>query len=252
MVRWLADAALVLALAAAADAKALCFYGGQLYAKTTLAQEFRDSSVVVRGRVVSARAVDIPDPEQDWGTRYRIRVERVFKGHPPSRLTDFTERDSGGFYLDRGKDYLLFLNPVAGGEWARYEPGVLMVNYSCGQSRPWRAVSTNARRQLARSRTTANASTAWRPTLAQVTSLEAKLQLPAGARPIAEYARYYKGVVIQGRRLIEGYLLQGHGAPGIYLKPFADEIDDGGCSVITVYFDVSADRVAGVSCNGYA
>jgi hypothetical protein len=98
----------------------------------------------------------------------------------------------------------------------------------------------------------AEATQTWRPTLADVAAVEAKIELPKGAEPIAAYARYYSGVVVSGHRLVKGYYLRGFGRPGVYLKPYPDEIDDGGCSVVTVYFDLTADRTAGAFCNGYA
>ena len=93
----------------------------------------------------------------------------------------------------------------------------------------------------------------WQPTLADIATVEAKIELPKDAEPIAAYARYYSGVIVSGHRLVKGYYLQGIGGrPGVYLKPYADEIDDGGCSVVTVYFDLTAARTASAFCNGYA
>ena len=75
--------------------------------------------------------------------------------------------------------------------------------------------------------------------------------LPKGTQPLAAYARYYSGVIIQGHRLVEGYYLARLGGPpGIYLKPFDGGIADGGCDVVTVFFDPKAGRMAGAFCNG--
>jgi len=124
--------------------RALCIYHGELYATTTLAQEFRDSRWVVRARVLSA-ATHWSDESVSW-TLYRLQVLHRYKGAPPNRITLYTERNSGGFYLDRGAapdlggEYLLFLNPVAR---RRGNPpaarGATWVNYNCGRSRPWAA-----------------------------------------------------------------------------------------------------------------
>jgi hypothetical protein len=40
---------------------------------------------------------------------YRIARLKSFKGAPPAALTIRTERSSGGFYMDVGKTYLLFV-----------------------------------------------------------------------------------------------------------------------------------------------
>ncbi len=137
-----------LTLAPLSQAKALCIYNGELYAKTTMAQEFADSRWVVRARVVSetnswtdARI----DDEAPW-TTYRIEVLEAFKGDPPRTMTVFTWNDSGGFYLGpkNGEprnlyaEYLLFLNPTKRFTDAPPEAsGTAMVNYNCGQSKPW-------------------------------------------------------------------------------------------------------------------
>jgi len=133
-------------------ALAVCMYHGQLYAKPTLAQEFRDSDLVVRGEVVGSE--DVHDPE--LGVFYHVRVKQTFKGRPIAVLLDYSERDSGGFYLDAGTEYLLFLNPIDPGDavvylgqnWAKRAPGAMMVNYSCGQSRPWSEVPSKERKLL--------------------------------------------------------------------------------------------------------
>lgn len=131
-------------------ANALCFHDGKLYAKTTLAQEFRESRWVVRARVESAQGPN------EW-TAYRLKLLRSYKGKLPPHFKYFTTRDSGAFYLDRGAvpdiggEYLLFLTlPDPGGETigaARHATGI---NYSCGQSKPWREVSLSERNNLLR------------------------------------------------------------------------------------------------------
>jgi hypothetical protein len=68
----------------------------------------------------------------------------------------FTYRDSGGFYLDKGMNadlggiYLLFLDPLFHKESAP-DParGATEVNYACGQSKAWDAVSLADRKRLA-------------------------------------------------------------------------------------------------------
>lgn len=163
MRRWLGTGlvAAVLALAPISTARALCLYRGQLYVRTTLAEEFADAALVLRVRVASVRN-SWRDSEREtfagdpW-TLYGLQVVEVFKGAPPRPLTVFTGRNSGGFYLERqgaepaGEEYLLFLNPTptdpATPPAAR---GSMSVNYSCGQSRRWAEVNAVARAELAR------------------------------------------------------------------------------------------------------
>jgi len=96
-------------LGSSSSCYALCVYDSKLYAKTTLEQEFRDAGLVVRGEVLSNRDIDDPDT----GALYQIRIDQSSKGKPPRVLIYYSERDSGGFYLDTGTQYLLFLNPIS-------------------------------------------------------------------------------------------------------------------------------------------
>ena len=139
-------------------AKSLCIYNGVDNAKTTMRQEFHDSRWVVHVRVLSAhdRWLD----EGDSWTLYRLKVVHAYKGRLPATFTFFTDRDSGGFYMDRswvplpkghdvGGEYLLFLNPWPHhrGDPASSE-GATFVNYNCGQSRLWSKVDSASRRSL--------------------------------------------------------------------------------------------------------
>ena len=135
------------------SAHALCIYHGKMYAKTTVAQEFADSRWVVRVRVIAADD-HWSDKEDSWSL-YHLQVLTSFKGNPPARIAMFTYRDSGGFFLDKGLandlggEYLLFLDSVSHQDTA---PGIAKdateVNYSCGQSKSWNAVSTSERQEL--------------------------------------------------------------------------------------------------------
>src|ERR1700739_3256050 len=76
----------------ASSADALCFYDGKhftkakdgddfdrrLYAKTTLADEFADSVLWIRGTAVSSR--NVPPGADPEGTIYDIQVDQTFKG----------------------------------------------------------------------------------------------------------------------------------------------------------------------------
>ncbi|WP_439471161.1 hypothetical protein [Brevundimonas sp.] len=142
---WLIAATLSLTLVP--QAQAVCSYHGELYSRTTLQQEFADAPLVVRARLILALNGG-PMSEGDPWTVYQLETVSAFKGEPPRRVYVVTERNSGGFYMDRddgeadvGQDYLLFLQPAdAEGTWR--------VNYSCGQSRPWREVDAAAQETL--------------------------------------------------------------------------------------------------------
>ena len=104
------------------------------------------------------------------------------------------------------------------------------------------------------SHTPAIADSGWVPKPDQITKLEKKLVLPAGASPLSKYGRYYWGVTTQGRKFIYGSLQSlGSRKPGLVVTnhPPEDGVSDGGCGVIFVIYDPSRDAV-GVRCNGLA
>lgn len=89
-----------------------------------------------------------------------------------------------------------------------------------------------------------------------IRAIESRIEMPPGARPIEEYDRYYSGVRLSGREGVQGVLLlrrsfehvnRGDMAPvegmaNIY-RGDADSmplVADGGCSVVTLYFDLAA------------
>lgn len=136
--------ATIVLLAAATPASALCSYNGVNYAKTTIRQEAQDSKWVVEAELVSAEG-HWSDEDESW-TLYHVKILRSFKGQAPPRLDVFTYRNSGGFYLDKGTSpdlgakYLLFLSPPTQ-TLPRAARAALLVNYACGQSRPWAELS---------------------------------------------------------------------------------------------------------------
>ena len=145
--------ALALSALAAEPAQAFCEYRGKLYAKTTVAREFRDSKWVVKAKLEAAD-YHWANSGESW-TVYTVRVLTRYKGSPARFMRVFTYRDSGGFYLDKGTspdldtDYLLFLVPPTQ-ELPRGINRVAQVNYSCGQSRPWSEVPLADRQALER------------------------------------------------------------------------------------------------------
>jgi len=135
----------------AAPASALC-------SGAPLQQEFREADVVVRATLVGELNVWDDEPSKSfqaqWGNGapivlYRLKVVETFKGKPGSRIRFFEERNSGAFYLDVDKEYLLFLNrvrPYRGRPSAA--AGAMEVRYACGQSKPWKEVPVTTRRKL--------------------------------------------------------------------------------------------------------
>lgn len=147
-------------IASPPGAHALCIYNGVDSAKTTIPQEFQDSTWVIRAKVLAAE--DHWSDETDSWTTYELEVLHAYKGKPSKRLRFFTYRDSGGFYLDRpsvdlpaghdiGGEYLLFLDPLPVQRDApSAAKGAVFVNYSCGASSAWADVRPSDRRKLRR------------------------------------------------------------------------------------------------------
>ena len=133
---------------------ALCIYHGVDNAKTSIAREFRDSKWVVRAHVVSAD-YHWSDEDESWAL-YRLKVVKSYKGKLRTQFTFFTERNSGGFYLDGSggapdfnNDYLLFL---VSDDWSKagrpFAKDALRVNYNCGQSKVWNEVTASEAAEL--------------------------------------------------------------------------------------------------------
>ena len=153
LLRPLFVAVLAVAGLLAAPAQAFCSYKGQMYAETTLAQEFADSPLVVRATVISADQ-HWSDEDDSW-TIYHLKVSSAFKGGLRPRVDLFTFRNSGGFYLDKGAtpdlggEYLLFLDPGHDrADFPKAARGAMWVNYACGQSKAWEEVTPAERQQL--------------------------------------------------------------------------------------------------------
>ena len=134
-------------------ARAFCSYHGNMYAKTTIEQEFADSQWVVRAKVIAADN-HWSDEDESW-TIYRLQVLSTYKGKPRERIEMFTYQDSGGFYLDKGMsanlggEYLLFLDQISQRDTKPIAArGALEVNYPCGQSKEWKSVSEAERRRV--------------------------------------------------------------------------------------------------------
>lgn len=65
------------------------------------------ANVVVRGKVLSRTYVPHPGSDSNW-IRYKIAVQKTFKGHQRSFRSLYTSNDSGRLWLNVGKSYVLF------------------------------------------------------------------------------------------------------------------------------------------------
>ena len=107
----------------------------------------------------------------------------------------------------------------------------------------------------------------WAPDQETIAKLEASVQFPdwgpstqypGGHVPaVSEYARYYTGEAFDGRKMVFAELVSlGSGPeiePGIHLVGSVaafPQIADGGCSVVSLVYDVGEARVIGLRCNG--
>jgi hypothetical protein len=138
---------------------------------------------------------------------------------------------------------------------------VTLVATGCGQEKAADTPVATVNRAMAASggRNISVASDDQRRTVQRVTAseadaIEARIKMPDGApAPLSRYARYYNYASQDGHVLIQGYFVYGLGdRPGRYLNTEDPGIDDGGCSVITIYYDPQRQRVAGIFCNGVA
>ncbi|WGM37364.1 hypothetical protein [Caulobacter sp. NIBR1757] len=150
------------AVGGASQAQALCLYRGEFHGRSTITGEFRESSLVIKGTVIETHdipPVDVDHSELDSYAVARIRVDEVFKGQAGQEVFLISERNSGGFYVDAGVQYLLFLDPPVRADWSKgYEPAEVakvqslprprFINYNCGQSAPWVEVSAAKRKAL--------------------------------------------------------------------------------------------------------
>lgn len=92
---------------------AICFlitpaFGFCLQPHGSVACDFLNSDAVFTGRVISVRSVqwETDDATNDYD--YRLSVLQLFRGPHEKIIEVYTANDSGGYYLDVGKEYLIF------------------------------------------------------------------------------------------------------------------------------------------------
>lgn len=84
--------------------------------------------------------------------------------------------------------------------------------------------------------------------------IEALISLPAGASPLPLYERFYAWEARDdGVRKVFGTYVRG-GSPGRHWvnQNELPLVMDGGCDIVTLTYDVDADRIERVECNGEA
>jgi hypothetical protein len=92
--------------------------------------------------------------------------------------------------------------------------------------------------------------------MAQIEELESRLVMPDGASgPLRSYTRYYAGIFENGRKVIDGELVEAaetrRGLPGIKIVPdrkFPGDIFDAGCGVIWFTYDPQSHLFKDLGC----
>jgi len=84
-----------------------------LEGQPSVQHEYQGSYGVLIGHVVAERAVPESKDYLD-GTAYSVRVDEVLRGKLPDSIEVFSENTSGGFPMDHGSKYLLFLYQALG------------------------------------------------------------------------------------------------------------------------------------------
>jgi hypothetical protein len=93
--------------------------------------------------------------------------------------------------------------------------------------------------------------------MALVQRLERHIQMPAGARALARYDRYYALEREDGHIVVRGLLLQRDdrqpdGAATILPRSQWLMVSDGGCGVVELVWDAEAKQLPALTCNGVA
>jgi len=105
---------MLLVLAATSlDAMAVCFDENLVSGyHVPLAKEIKSAYAIVVGTVQGKkdRLEDSSDPDGITATIYSVRTTRVIRGKVPALIDIRSENDSGRFWMDLGKEYLLFLS----------------------------------------------------------------------------------------------------------------------------------------------
>jgi hypothetical protein len=89
----------------------------------------------------------------------------------------------------------------------------------------------------------------------EISALEASVELPPGAHPLADYNRFYAYVHNEdGLTVVGSYALTAHGQHQGCVRSFSDAkllpgVVGGGCSFIHVWWAVETKKITGAVCN---
>lgn len=87
-----------------------------------------------------------------------------------------------------------------------------------------------------------------------ITTIEAKLKMPNGTRPLVSYVRYYANVVEGNHRYVNATYVH-DGISGRIVVVDVDKLPrifDGGCDVIELRYDLDQEKFIFVRCGGVA
>ena len=99
--------------ASSLDAMAVCLDDNLVSGyHVPLAKEIKKSYAIVVGTVQGKKDLreDASDPEGTTATIYSVRITRAIRGKVPALIDIRSENDSGRFWMDLGREYLLFLS----------------------------------------------------------------------------------------------------------------------------------------------
>lgn len=105
----------------------------------------------------------------------------------------------------------------------------------------------------------------WTPTLQMVEQVEYNVVMPQGSGKLRDYVRFYTGTFARDRKIIMGtyvlpqVLYRHSNFPRTTIRRDRDirivhkngvpVILGGGCGVVTVFYDMSRQKIAGATCN---
>jgi len=99
----------------------------------------------------------------------------------------------------------------------------------------------------------AGAEPAWTPNRQTIDELERTVKLPAGAKSLEQYSRYYAGATRNGIQVVLATYISGLNVSRIIASEAAlPRILDGGCDIVNVEYDVKRHRFVAIYCNGVA
>ena len=97
----------------------------------------------------------------------------------------------------------------------------------------------------------ADTETFWVLDTAVVHKLETRVVMPVGAKPVRAFTRYYEPGFDHGRRVVFGLLTE-DGDRQVHISDHTPISMDGGCSIVTLTYDVAKGQIMSIACNGVA